>query len=167
VPPLVRSTYTCITHGDFNHHNLLIDTTRHTWLIDFQSTGSGHFLRDVAKLDTEIRLALLAPEEATLDERLCMEEALCGIDRFSQVERLSTSFSTENRALARAYDIVVYLRTLARKLVVQNPSDDISEYYIALFYNAMNMLRFYGPVVLREHALLSASILADRLGLRG
>jgi CheY-like chemotaxis protein len=165
--PLMRSTYTCITHGDFNYHNLLIDTTGHTWLIDFQSTGSGHFLRDVAKLDTEIRLALLAPEEATLDERLCMEEALCSIDRFSQVERLAARFSTENQALAKVYDVVVYLRTLARKLVVQNPSDDISEYYIALFYNAMNMLRFYGPVVQREHALLSASILAERLGLRG
>jgi hypothetical protein len=114
-----------------------------------------------------LRLALLAPEEATLDERLCMEEALCSIDRFSQVERLATSFSTENRALARVYDVVVYLRTLGRKLVAQNPSDDLSEYYIALFYNALNMLRFYGPMIQREHALLSASILADRLGLRG
>src|SRR5581483_6355029 len=28
-PPLVRSTYTCITHGDFNPHNLLVDTTGH------------------------------------------------------------------------------------------------------------------------------------------
>lgn len=166
-PPLVRSTYTCITHGDFNHHNLLIDTTGHTWLIDFQSTGTGHFLRDVAKLDTEFRLALLAPEEATLEERLRMEEALCSIDRFSQVERLATSFSTENRALAKVYVVVAYLRSLARKLVVQNPNDDMSEYYIALFYNALNMLRFYGPLVQREHALLSASILADRLGLRG
>ncbi len=166
-PPLVRSTYTCITHGDFNHRNLLIDTTGHTWLIDFQSTGRGHILRDVAKLDTECRLVLLAPEEATLAERLCMEEALCSIDRFSQLELLATSFSTENRALARVYDVVVYLRTLARKLVAQNPSDDLSEYYIALFYNALNMLRFYGPMIQREHALLSASILADRLGLRG
>jgi CheY-like chemotaxis protein len=166
-PPLVRSTYTCITHGDFNHHNLLIDATGHTWLIDFQSTGTGHILRDVAKLDTEFRLALLTSEEATLEERLCMEETLCSIDRFSQVEGLSTRFSTENRALAKVYDVVVYLRHLARKLVVQNPNDDMSEYYIALFYNAMNMLRFYGPLVQREHALLCASLLADRLGLKG
>jgi CheY-like chemotaxis protein len=166
-PPLIRSTYTCITHGDFNLHNLLIDTTGHTWLIDFQSTGTGHILRDVAKLDTEFRFALLAPEDATLEERLHMEEVLCSIDRFSKVEGLATSFSTENRALAKVYDVVVYLRNLARKLVVQNPSDDMSEYYIALYYNAMNMLRFYGPMVQREHALLSASILADRLGVRG
>jgi CheY-like chemotaxis protein len=166
-PPFVRSTYTCITHGDFNHRNLLIDTTGHTWLIDFQSTGRGHILRDVAKLDTEFRLTLLAPEEATLEERLCMEEALCSTDRFSQVELLATSFSTENQALAKVFEVVLFLRRLARQLVVQNPDDDMSEYYIALFYNAMNMLRFYGPLVQREHALLSASILADRLRMRG
>ncbi len=166
-PTLVRSTYTCITHGDFNHQNLLIDTTGHTWLIDFQSTGRGHILRDVAKLDTECRLALLAAEEATLEERLRMEEALCSIDHFSQLGLLATSFSTENEALAKVYNVVVHLRGLAHKLVVQNQSDDMSEYYIALFYNAMNMLRFYGPLVQREHALLCASILAERLGLKG
>lgn len=167
-PPLICSTYICTTHGDFNRHNLLVDSSGHTWLIDFQATGRGHILRDVAQLDSEIRFFMLAPEEATLEERLCMEEALCGIGRFSQVEQLVTRFPTENRALAKVYTSVVHLRSLAGKLVAQNPSDDISEYYIALFYNAVNTLRFYSlPSRQREHALLCASILADRLGLRG
>lgn len=167
-PPLVRPTYTCITHGDFNQHNLLVDTSQHTWLIDFQATGRGHILRDVAQLDSTIRFFLLASEEATLEERLHMEEALCSIEHFSQVQQLAHNLPTENRALAKAYATVVHLRTLARRLVTQNPSDDISEYYIALFYNAVNTLRFYSlPSGQREHALLCASLLADRLGLRG
>jgi CheY-like chemotaxis protein len=164
----VFPTYTCTTHGDFNQHNLLVDATEHTWLIDFQSTGSGHILRDVAQLDSEIRFFLLAPEEATLDERLQMEEALCSAERFSQVRQLANRFSTENAALAKAYATVVHLRSLARKLVVQNPSDDISEYYIALFYNAINTIRFYSlSARQREHALLCGSLLADWLGLKG
>ncbi len=167
-PTLVRSTYSCPTHGDFNQHNLLVDSTGHTWLIDFQRTGQGHILQDVAKLDSEIRFFLLTSEEATLDERLSLEEALCSIERFSQVEQLATRFTTENIALAKAYSTVVYLRTLASKLVAQNPSDDIGEYYIALFYNAINTIRFYSlPLGQREHALLCASLLADRLGLKG
>jgi thiamine kinase-like enzyme len=167
-PPLVRSTYSCPTHGDFNQHNLLVDSTGHTWLIDFQRTGQGHILQDVAKLDSEIRFFLLTSEEATLDERLSMEEALCSIERFSQVEQLPIRFTAENTALAKAYSTVVHLRTLARKLVAQNPSDDIGEYYIALFYNAINTIRFYSlPLGQREHALLCASLLADRLGLKG
>lgn len=167
-PPLVRTTYTCITHGDFNRHNLLIDQEGHTWLIDFLRTGSGHLLHDVAQLDSEIRFVLLTTEEATLEERLCLEEKLCSIERFSQVEQLTAPFPTDNQSLAKAYTAVVHLRILARKLVVQNPSDDMSEYYIALFYNALNMLRFTTlPLGQREHALLCASLLADRLGLRG
>ncbi|HLI91438.1 MAG TPA: response regulator [Ktedonobacteraceae bacterium] len=166
-PPLIRSTYTCITHGDLNQHNLLVDSSGHTWLIDFQGTGQGHILRDLAQLDSEIRFFLLAPGEATLEERLCMEEVLCSPDRFSQVAYLESTLPTQNPSLAKAYATVVHLRTLACKLVSQNPGDDISEYYIALFYNAVNTLRFYGlSSMQREHALLCASLLADRLELR-
>jgi CheY-like chemotaxis protein len=167
-PPLVCSTYTCPTHGDFNQHNLLVDTAGHTWLIDFQATGPGHILRDVAQLDSEIRFLLLAPDEATLEECLSMEEALCSVERFSHVPELTPCFPTENRALAKTYATVVHLRILTRKLVAQNPSDDMSEFYIALFYNAVNTFRYASlPSRQREHALLSASILADRLGLKG
>ncbi|MFL5666792.1 MAG: response regulator [Ktedonobacteraceae bacterium] len=167
-PPLVCSTYTCPTHGDFNQHNLLVDRAGHTWLIDFQATGPGHILRDVAQLDSEIRFLLLAPDEATLEECLCMEEALCSVERFSNVPELTPGFPTENQALAKTYATVVHLRILTRKLIAQNPSDDMSEYYIALFYNAVNTIRYASlPSRQREHALLSASILADRLGLKG
>ena len=164
----VRPTYICTTHGDFNQHNLLVDSSGHMWLIDFQRTGQGHILRDIAKLDSEVLFQLLRSEEATLEECLHMEEVLCSIEHFSQLERLTTNLPTENQALAKAYSIAVHLRSLARKLVAQNPSDDISEYYIALFYNAVNTLRFYSlPARQREHALLCASLLADRLGLKG
>jgi len=164
-PPLVQRTYTCITHGDLNQHNLFIDTDGHTWLIDFQATGQGHILRDVAQLDSEIRFLLLASGDATLEERLCMEDALCRPERFSQVA--AYLLPTKNPLLAKAYAVVVHLRTLAHTLVAQNPDDDISEYYIALFYNAMNTLRFYKlSSVQREHALLCASLLADQIGLR-
>jgi CheY-like chemotaxis protein len=163
---LVRPTYKCTTHGDFNQYNLLVDSTGHVWLIDFQGTGQSHILRDVAMLDSAIRFQLLASEEATLDERLQMEQALCSIERFSQVEQLEINFSTENPALAKTYAIIVHLRKVARRLVTQNPGDDISEYYIALLYNAMNTLRFASlPSGQREHAVLSACLLADRLGL--
>src|SRR5439155_5693507 len=99
----VRPTYTCITHGDFNQHNLLVDSTGHMWMIDFQGTGQGHILRDVSMLDSVVRFQLLAAKEATLKERLQMEEALCAIERFSQVDLLTTKFSTANPSLAKTY----------------------------------------------------------------
>lgn len=159
---LVRSTYICTTHGDFNSHNILVDADGHTWLIDFFLTGRGHILRDVAQLDAVVRMELLEPTEATLDERLSMEETLLGIDRFSQIDHLKTAFPTENPALAKAYATVVHLRGLARQLVAHNPSDDFSEYHIASLYQALHRIRFL-PKVQRDHALLSASLLAEKL----
>jgi CheY-like chemotaxis protein len=162
--PFIHSTYRCITHGDFNQHNLLVDSNGHVWMIDFQGTGHSHILCDVAMLDSVVRFQLLRLEEATLRERLQMEEALCSIERFSQVEQMENKLSTTNRVLAKAYAIVVHLRTLAGKLMHQKPNDDMSEYYVALLYHALNTLRFSSlPVDQREHALLSASLIVDRL----
>ena len=160
----VYPTYICTTHGDFNQHNLLVDSTGHIWLIDFQGTGQSHILRDVSMLDSAIRFQLLREEEATLEERLQMEETLISINRFSQMDLLPATLPTANAALAKAYAIVFHLRTWARKLVEKNPSDDASEYYVALLYNALNTMRFASLSSLqREHAILCASLFAEKL----
>jgi hypothetical protein len=60
----------------------------------------------------------------------------------------------------------VHLRKIARRVAAQNPADDMSEYHIAALYRTMNTLRFIAlKPVQREHALLSASLLAEVLGL--
>jgi DNA-binding response OmpR family regulator len=164
--PLLRPTYRCTTHGDFNSQNVLIDPGGHAWLIDFMRTGPGHILRDVALLDAVIRIQLLAPGEASLSDRLAMEELLCEPTRFSQLDTLGSRIPTDNRAVAKACTVSLHLRQIARRLVQQNPSDDMSEYHIAVLYQALNMIRFYGlPLAQREHALLAASLLAERLAL--
>jgi len=152
-------------HGDFHPHNLLVDKLGFTWLIDFQATELGHLLRDFAMLDSAIRFQLLTAPEATLEERLQMEEALCEAEHLSQGEA-STRLVTDNQALAKAYATVTHLRTLASSVAAQNPQDTISEYSIALFYNALNTLKFSSlKTVQHEHALLCASLLATRLDL--
>jgi DNA-binding response OmpR family regulator len=162
-PYFMRYTFTCIVHGDFNPHNLLVDQSGFTWLIDFEATEPAHILRDIATLDSALRYQLLAGQEATLEERLQMEEVLCKAENFSQVNLLSSRFPTENQALAKVYAAVLYLRTMAGNLVAHG-QNDISEYYIALFYNALNTLRFSSlEQVQLEHALLCASLLADKL----
>ncbi len=161
----VHTTYVCAQHGDLNQHNLLVDNEDYTWMIDFQSTGLGHILCDITTLDSIVRFQLLPANGATLEERLAMEVALCGPRHFNQIDQLSTLFTTTNTALAKAFATVVHLRLLARSLVCQNPDNDISEYYVALFYNALNTLRYQNLATeQREHALLCASLLASRIG---
>lgn len=161
----VKPTYVCTTHGDLSAANVLVDGTGHAWLIDFGRTGPGHILRDVAEMDSTLRFQLLTADMATLDERLAMEEALCSPTRFSEVEHLEGGLNSGNEALTKAFSTAAHLRTLAHKIVSQNPSDDINEYYIALLYYALKTIRFFAlPTVQRQHALLSASLLVDRLG---
>ena len=104
-----------------------------------------------------------------ISRRVAQRNQRMGDQPAIEIERLA-DFPPHNwsPALLKAFLTVVYLRSLARQLVAQNPDDDISEYSIALFYNAINTLRVYSlPVSQREHALLCASLLADRLGLKG
>jgi CheY-like chemotaxis protein/thiamine kinase-like enzyme len=158
----LASTYNCSTHGDLNGGNILIDKERHVWLIDFGLTGPGHILRDFAELDTVIRHQLLKEEEATLEERLALEDALTLAERFSEVGTLSRGLQSKNAALVKAYETVVFLRQLAYQVVESNPADDVKEYNVALYYYSLNALRFYSwSQVQRQHALLSASILYD------
>ncbi|WP_338254142.1 phosphotransferase [Dictyobacter halimunensis] len=162
----IYSTYTCITHGDLNSHNILLDKNDNTWLIDFLRTGQGHVLRDLSQLDSVIRFELLAGHEATLDERLHMEEALCSIESFQQLKDLQARLSTNSTALGKAYATVLHIRDLAWNVLGHKPQERMDEYYTALFYHALNTVRFYDlSQVQREHALLSASLLADKLRL--
>jgi hypothetical protein len=162
----MRSTYACNTHGDLNSDNILVDGFDNAWLIDFESTGPGHILRDIAELDLVVRVQLLLTEEASLSERLEMEETLCQAKQFGDVEHLLNALHTENPALAKAFATTVHLRTIAGDMMSKNPNADLDEYYIALLYYSMNALRFLSWRGLqRQHAFLSASLMADRLGL--
>src|SRR5437660_4189205 len=164
--PFVYPSYTAITHGDFNPHNILIDQNYCSWLLDFQSTRPSHILRDVAMLDAVIRFQLLYAHEATLEERLAMEEALCSVTHFSQLDSLEAHMPGDNPAIAKAFTTAVHLRLLARWIVEKNPMAEINEYYVALLYATLNTLRFASlESVQREHALLSASLLIDLLSL--
>jgi DNA-binding response OmpR family regulator len=161
----LKTTYRCTTHGDLNENNIMVDSSGHAWLIDFDCIGPGHILRDVAELDSVVRLQLLKENECTLEERLALEEALCAPASFSQLGELEATFSTDNPALAKAFVIAVHLRKIAHRLVEHNPQADLSEYHIALYYYALNAVRFHSllPSVQRQHALLAASLLADCL----
>jgi DNA-binding response OmpR family regulator len=162
-PDFVALTYRCTTHGDFNAHNILLDRAGDAWLIDFQRTGSSHILRDIAQLDSVVRFQLL-PEEMSLPERLALEAALDEAGQSGQTGDAASTIAAVNGHVAKAFETVLKLRELANELISVNPIADMSEYYVALYYHAINFVRFsWAPSIQREHALLCASLLVDRL----
>ena len=162
----LRSTYICNTHGDLNSDNILVDESNEAWLIDFEYTGPGHILRDIAELDLVVRAQLLIAEEASLNERLQLEEALFQARSLKDLKSQGDGLDTQNEALAKAYATVIHLRTIAANMVSKNPNADLEEYYIALFYYSLNALRFLSwRGIARQHCLLSACLIAEKLGL--
>ncbi|MEK7328852.1 MAG: response regulator [Chloroflexota bacterium] len=158
--PLARRTYLCTTHGDLNGHNLLIDADGHTWVIDFYRTGKGHILRDCIELETVVKFALL--DEGGLPERFGLEQALAAMNRFKDADSLG--YDAPDGACAKAFQVCRKLRQIARDLVL--PNDDFSEYEIGLLYYTLNIQGFHFlPEANRRHALLSAGMLCEKLGL--
>ncbi|HET8842931.1 MAG TPA: response regulator, partial [Ktedonobacteraceae bacterium] len=94
--PFACFSYLSVNHGDLNPHNMLVDENQHIWLIDFQSTGPSHILRDIATLDTIIRFQVLQNAEADLLDRLELEEILCGVEHYRQLESLAGHFQPQN-----------------------------------------------------------------------
>lgn len=161
-----RSTYICNTHGDLNSENILVDEAREAWLIDFELTGPGHILRDIAELDLVVRVQLLLADEASLSERLQLEETLCKAHHFKDLESIRNALETQNPAVAKAYATIIHLRTIAGDMVSKNPNADLEEYSVALLYYSLNALRFLSwRGIQRQHCLLSASLIADKIGL--
>jgi CheY-like chemotaxis protein len=163
--PYYCATYMCVTHGDMNDRNVLVDHNSQAWLIDFRHTGVGHIMRDLAELDVSIRIELLHDTSVTLEQRLQMERTLNKPRRFSDLASLPESCTSDPHSpLEKAYRAVLMLRRLAREKVHNNPLDDFAEYYIALYYLTLNSIRFNSlSTVQREHAIVSSALLAERL----
>jgi DNA-binding response OmpR family regulator len=161
-------TYKCIVHGDLNAGNILVDKSKKAWLIDFGGSEIGHILRDFAELDSVIRFQLLTGEQASLSERLYLEKSLVEVENFNQLSNLKNSFHTENEHLSKAFLSLINLRMLAAQ-ILPNKKSDFSEYQITLFFYALSSIRFASTLetVQRQHALLSASVLAEHLKQRG
>ena len=154
------STFLCVTHGDLNAGNIMIDEDRHTWLIDFYRTGKSHILRDCIELESVVKFSLLVGER--LIDRFELERSLLRMDRFSQLGSLH--YDAPDEEYAKSFAAVKKLRQLAGDLIY--PHDDFREYGVGLFYYCLNMQRFYSlPKVNRLHALMAAGMLCDKLKL--
>jgi CheY-like chemotaxis protein len=154
--------FMAVTHGDLNGSNVLVDSNGYTWLIDFYRTGEGHILRDVIELETTVKFELL--DVADLGALYELESALLAPRRFD--EPLEFSNSSGNKELAKAFAVISTLRSMAHDMV--RPDNDMQEYYVGLFYQTLNLLRYYWllrrePKARRRYVLLSASMLCERL----
>jgi CheY-like chemotaxis protein len=155
---LYSDYYSCTIHGDLYGKNILIDQHNESWLIDFETTGEGPVLQDYASLENYVRLYLSESED--LDKLFKWERRL-----FSrELTTLNNNFETDSEAIFKIHHTIMTIRCLAEK--TKYFSD--RAYLVALLFNALRTTTFLDlSSKIREHALQSASSIADRIARGG
>ena len=155
------NTYQCVTHGDLNAGNIMVDSEQHAWVIDFYRTARGHILRDFVELEVETKFVLLSHSD--LAARIVLEEVLTEPSHFSGLEDIR--YEAPAPELKKAFATVMKVRKLAQDVL--QPSDNLSEYYIGLLLMTLNMVRWYRlPRINQMHAFFAAGLLCEKLDIQ-
>ena len=140
LPALV---YEPVIHGDLNSGNVLIDKAFRPWVIDFRHTGPGHYLRDVAKLEAEIKFLLMDPQgDATrVPSWLHLDRALDDSWGFGQSPP-PTFPSMYDAELVKAFISICGVRALARDRMPGPKPPQIAQYRAALLHFTLRVVTY-------------------------
>ena len=143
-------------HGDLTGHNVIIDHHLDTWLIDFATTKSqGHVLQDFASLENYIRLLMIKSEDLNL--LYLWEKSLF---KGNLIEISSSSDYLVGVEFEKAAHVIQRIRQLAQR----TKHFTNRAYLIGLLFNAIRTTTFLElPNSTRDHAFLSAAIIAERI----
>ena len=128
---IVESTYTAVTHGDLHGDNLLIDSQKNAWVIDFERSGEGHVLQDFIELESDIINRLEAHSEDTSSYyQMCLTVA-CQ----TQIKELEqTEMEGADPGIRKALQTISILRSLAYRCT---KITDARQYLLGLLFNTI------------------------------
>jgi CheY-like chemotaxis protein len=157
---LVETTQKAVTHGDLHGDNLLVDSRKNTWVIDFERTGEGHALQDFIELEADIINRL----DAFSDDPLSFYQLCIVVARQADIKELEENElrSTDPR-IEKALKTISVLRSLAFKCT---GIQDARQYLLGLLFNAIFRATINNSVRYRKHqqqALMLAAIFCHRL----
>ena len=150
-----------LVHGDLHPRNVLVDETGKGWLIDFAKTKTRHNLFDFIKLETYIRIMILAPLHIHFSWIDYVEFELA-LNAQTLGQKVSMPANTH---LAKAFTVIYTIRSIAHKYMENSQSDFKKEYFPALLLYCLAMLKYYESqgVASAQAVFLTAYALAASL----
>jgi len=157
----------CITHGDLQADNILMNGAGDCWLIDFYRTCPSHILRDFIELETDVKFRLM--DKVSPEDFARLEETLIRLQYPNQALALPNGLP--ETAQKAAY-VIAGLRAEAWRLldaIQPNVRLIQREYLTGLLLGTLNILRLRHyketPELQprRELALLSAALICQHL----
>lgn len=128
---VVASTQKAVTHGDLHGDNLLIDSRKNAWVIDFERSGEGHALQDFVELEADIINRLEAhPDDISSYYEMCMVVA-----SQTEIKELSaTEMESCDPGIRKALETVSVLRGLTCQCT---KITDARQYLLGLLFNTL------------------------------
>ncbi|MBL8100994.1 MAG: phosphotransferase [Anaerolineales bacterium] len=156
---IVEKTRVGVTHGDLHGDNLLVDTQKNVWVIDFERCGEGHILQDFIELEADIFNRLEEhnenfPAYLEMCDTILKQEQIQGFDE--------SEIASEDPRIEKALKTISKLRALARQ---HTKITDAREYLYGLLFNMM----FRAAMIYKtdpqknERPLLLAGLICNRL----
>lgn len=157
----VSSTKIAVTHGDLHADNLMIDSQKNAWVIDFERTGEGHALQDFVELESDL---LNRFPHGTDDYRNFYMLWLTAIQPSEPGPVPVPPGVSDNLEICKVIQTISYLRSLALECT---GITDFRQYLWGLLFNAI----FRATIIAEDdahkksqaRALMFASILCHRL----
>jgi hypothetical protein len=155
------NVYEGSVHGDLNMKNVLMDEEKNIWLIDFAMTTHSHILRDVAKLESVIKMEMIPVEsEERLLLLLNLEKIFLHPKKLREIPEIPDEVRDPD--ILKAFTIVKQLRQYADTITLLD--DDIRQYYLALLYYTLCIPAYVSVNdYMREYAWISSSLLCNAL----
>lgn len=159
-----------LVHGDLHSGNIIVDDEAHTYIIDYERTGPGYYLRDFVELEKDVRLRLLRLEDDETWLNLHLDLVMMRQmhpDRLPKWEELpfyaSTITEEKKQELRKAFIAVCSIRRAAHRIAGLT---DMREYYWALLMETLiSATDSRIASAAQQRAILSASIICERLDL--
>jgi hypothetical protein len=145
-PSLVENTLTAITHGDLHSDNLLVDSSQHGWVVDFERCGEGHALQDFIELEFDLITRMAGVKEnfpafyhfciaiagaRQIDDIPFDNPALVDVETQKLLKIIAIIRSLASRCTgildARQYLFGLFFNTIFRATIVPKDRQDISQ----------------------------------------
>jgi len=148
-------------HGDLNLANVLLDDAGNAWLIDYFHTGPAHALKDVAKLENDLKFILHpVPDEDALRRALQWEDLLMRQESLETAPPALPAALAADPAIAKSHAAVCEVRSWGKELCAGVAA--MEGYWIALLRYSAHTTGFEECDRLQRRHALGASVLAAR-----
>jgi hypothetical protein len=156
----------CLSHGDLNPRNFLIDGVNNIHLIDFtEMKPESPRFKDFTRIEAEIKFKLVEINKENFNSLLALEFLLAEAKTPEQLKRIE--ILPLNANTAKLVTSVSIIRSQARRICMEDIGDNqfYIEYMLGLLAQTLRIAIFkeYVNELQQEFAVLSAAFISHRL----